>query len=70
MSDKRQWDAGASYAGLAVQMGVIIAIGAYGGVRLDRWLNLSPLFTVVCSLAAIALAMYVMIHKLTHNKEK
>ncbi len=70
MSDKRQWDAGASYAGLAFQMGVIIAIGAYGGVRLDSWLNLSPLFTIVCSLAAIALAMYVMIHKLTQNKEK
>ncbi len=51
-------------------MGVIIAIGAYGGVRLDSWLNLSPLFTIVCSLAAIALAMYVMIHKLTQNKEK
>ena len=47
MSDKRQWDAGASYAGLAVQMGVIIAIGAYGGVRLDRWLDLSPLFVIV-----------------------
>ena len=70
MSDKRQWDAGASNAGLAVQMGVIIAIGAYGGVRLDRWLDLSPLFVIVCSLASIALAMYVMIHKLTQNKEK
>ena len=51
-------------------MGVIIAIGAYGGVRLDRWLNLSPLFVIVCSLASIALAMYVMIYKLTHKKEK
>ncbi len=51
-------------------MGVIIAIGAYGGVRLDRWLDLSPLFVIVCSLASIALAMYVMIHKLTQNKEK
>ncbi len=70
MSGNRQWDAGASYAGLAVQMGVIIAIGAYGGVRLDRWLNLSPLFVIVCSLASIALAMYVMIHKLTHKKEE
>lgn len=70
MSDNRQWDAGASYAGLAVQMGVIIAIGAYGGVRLDRWLDLSPLFVIVCSLVSIALAMYVMIHKLTHKKDK
>ena len=70
MSDKGQWDAGASYAGLAVQMGVIIAIGAYGGVRLDRWLNLSPLFTIVCALLSIALAMYVMVFKLTKKKEE
>ena len=70
MGDERQWSAGASYAGLAFQMGAIIAMGAYGGVRLDRWLNLSPLFAIVCSMLSIALAMYVMIHKLTHKKEK
>jgi len=70
MADKRQWSSGASYSGMAFQMGIIIAGGTYGGVKLDEWLNLSPLFTIVCALAAIALAMYVMINKLSQNKKK
>lgn len=70
MAEKRQWSAGASYSGMAFQMGVIIAGGTYGGIKLDEWLNLSPLFTIVCALASIALAMYVMINKLTRINQK
>ncbi len=51
-------------------MGIIIAGGTYGGIKLDDWLNLSPLFTIVCALASIALAMYVMINKLTRINQK
>ena len=70
MAEKRQWSAGASYSGMAFQMGVIIAGGTYGGIKLDEWLNLSPLFTIVFALASIALAMYVMINKLTRINQK
>lgn len=70
MQNRRQWDAGATYSGMAFQMGAIIALGTYGGVKLDQWLNLSPLFTIICAMGSIALAMYVMIHKLTQNKNK
>lgn len=70
MRNRRQWDAGATYSGMAFQMGAIIALGTYGGVKLDRWLNLSPLFTIICAMASIALAMYVMIYQLTQNKDK
>lgn len=70
MAGQRQWSAGASYSGMAFQMGVIIAGGTYGGIKLDEWLNLSPLFTIVCALASIALAMYVMINKLTQINQK
>lgn len=70
MAGKKQWSAGASYSGMAFQMGVIIAGGTYGGIKLDEWLSLSPLFTVVCALASIALAMYVMINKLTRINQK
>ena len=70
MAEKRQWSAGASYSGMAFQMGVIIAGGTYGGIKLDEWLSLSPLFTIVCALASIALAMYVMINKLTRINQK
>ena len=70
MAGQRQWSAGASYSGMAFQMGVIIAGGTYCGIKLDEWLNLSPLFTIVCALASIALAMYVMINKLTQINQK
>ena len=70
MAGQRQWSAGASYSGMAFQMGVIIAGGTYGGIKLDEWLNLSPLFTIVCALASIALAVYVMINKLTQINQK
>lgn len=70
MAGKKQWSAGASYSGMAFQMGIIIAGGTYGGIKLDEWLSLSPLFTIVCALASIALAMYVMINKLTRINQK
>lgn len=70
MAAGRQWSSGASYSGMAFQMGIIIAGGTYGGVKLDEWLGLSPLFTIVCALASIALAMYVMISKLAKINKK
>lgn len=70
MAGKKQWSAGASYSGMAFQMGIIIAGGTYGGIKLDEWLSLSPLFTIVCALASIALAMYLMINKLTRINQK
>ena len=70
MAEKKQWSAGASYSGMAFQMGIIIAGGTYGGIKLDEWLSLSPLFTIICALASIALAMYVMINKLTRINQK
>lgn len=70
MGEKPKWSAGATYSGMAFQMGIIIALGTWGGLKLDEKLHLSPLFTIVCALLAIALAMYVMITKLTKNKKE
>lgn len=58
----------AFYSNLAVEMGVLIAIGVFGGVKLDQWLNVSPLFTLICSLGAVAIAMYLMIKGVTPPK--
>ena len=69
MKEKKNWSNGASYSGMAFQMGIIIAGGTYGGVKLDDWLNLSPVFVIICALASIALAMYVMIHNLSQKKK-
>jgi len=50
------------YSGLAIQMGLIIAIGMYGGVQLDKltaWRF--PLFTLILSLGSVAMAIYIAI---------
>ena len=47
MDDQRKWNAGAAYSGMAIQMGAIIALGTFGGVKLDQWLDLSPVFTII-----------------------
>ena len=41
------------YSGLAFQMMITIGLGVWGGIKLDQWLGLRPLFTVVLSLLAV-----------------
>ncbi len=43
----------ARYSGLAFQMMITIGLGVWGGIKLDEWLNLRPLFTVSLSLLAV-----------------
>lgn len=53
------WSGVARYSGLAFQMGVVIALFAWGGYELDRWMEMSfPLFLSVGLLLGIALGMY------------
>jgi len=56
------------YSGMAFQMAVIILLGMFGGYKLDRWLNLSPLFTVVLSLSSVIIAIYVVTKDLLKKK--
>ncbi len=50
------------YSGMAIQMGVIISIGAYLGQELDRRLGTEkPYLTVVLSLLAIFVALYLIL---------
>ena len=51
----------ARYSGLAFEMLFIIAAGVWGGIKLDERLHTKPLFAIICSLAGIALAFYVVI---------
>lgn len=60
----------AVYSNLAFEMGAIIALGVFGGIKLDKILNLSPLFTVLCSLASIAIALFLIIRSLTKPQTK
>ena len=56
------------YSGLAFQMGITIALGAYGGVKLDKYLNSSPWMTLTGTLGALALSIYFVIKKVLPKK--
>jgi F0F1-type ATP synthase assembly protein I len=49
----------ARYSGMAIQMLVIILLGVFAGVGLDRWLNTRPFLTVILSVVSVALSIYI-----------
>ena len=51
------------FSGVAMQMGVIIGLGAYAGSRLDLWLEKENLFTVILSLLAVFGSLYHVINE-------
>lgn len=62
----------AKYTGIAFEMAAIIALGVWGGISLDKRTSLKfPLFTVICSLAGVAIALYIAVKDfLFINKKK
>jgi 4-hydroxybenzoate polyprenyltransferase len=56
---KKPLDNYARYSSIAFQMLVIIGLGIWGGVQLDKWVPMRfPLFTVVMSLISVSFAIY------------
>lgn len=52
------------FSGIAVQMGAIIGLGAWGGSSLDKKFNFDkPIFTIVLSLLGVAIALYIVIRE-------
>lgn len=49
----------AKYSGMAFQMGAIVVLGVLGGEKLDQWLHTDRIFTLICSLIAVFLAIYI-----------
>lgn len=60
----------ARYSNMAFQMLLIIIIGVFGGIKLDEKLNSKPIFTLVCSLAGLAVAFYVVIKDVLRSTPK
>lgn len=57
------------YVNLAIQMLVIIALGVWGGISLDKHLDLAtPVFTILLSLSAVVIAIYLVIKSLLGSK--
>lgn len=54
-----------TYSGLAIQMGALIALGAYGGKWLDAEYSLSkPWFTLLGTLSGMALGLYLVLRQI------
>ncbi|MDR0206588.1 MAG: AtpZ/AtpI family protein [Bacteroidales bacterium] len=61
---------GTHYLGYAFQMGILIFLGAYGGLKLDKKTGNHNIFVILFSLIAIALSMYYIISKEIPKKPK
>lgn len=49
------------YSNMAFQMVIIIALGVFGGIKLDQWLDSKPWFTLICTIAGVGTALYIAI---------
>ena len=59
------------FSGIAIQMGVIIGVSAWGGKKLDEHFNLNkPYLTIVCSLTGVAVALYLVIREVIKMGKK
>jgi hypothetical protein len=71
---KEQLNSYARFSGIGFQMLVIIALGVWGGTKLDDiYPNRYQTFTIICSLASIAVALYFVIaqvSKFSKSKDK
>lgn len=57
------------YSGMAMQMGLIIALFSFGGYYLDLQLKTTPIFILIGSLGGVGLALYLFIKQaLNDNK--
>ena len=53
-----------SLSGIAIQMGVIIYLGAWGGKKLDEvYSEGGNTYTVILTLLAVAIAMYLVVRQ-------
>ena len=59
----------ARFSSLGFQMLAVILLSVLGGLKLDRWLELRfPVFTVVGSLAGVAMSIYFAVKDLLRKK--
>ena len=60
--EKKKLNAYAKYSSISIQMALIIVIGAFGGKKLDAFLNLSfPIFALSMSVVSVFIAVFIAI---------
>ncbi|HNS17732.1 MAG TPA: AtpZ/AtpI family protein [Bacteroidales bacterium] len=59
LSKKKSFDNFIRYSSISSQMLVIILVGIFGGVQLDKLIKTDfPVFTVILSVVSVSLAIY------------
>lgn len=59
------------FSGMAIQMGLTIALGAWGGSELDKKFKApSHLFTIILSLLAIGISLYLIIRDVINMQKE
>jgi F0F1-type ATP synthase assembly protein I len=70
MPDQKQPNPFIKFSNLAIQMGLIIGLGAWGGHKLDQHYKTSkPVWTIVLSLLGIAAGLYVVLKDFIKRKD-
>ena len=69
LSRKKSFDNFIKYSSISSQMLVIILVGVYGGIKLDKLVRIGfPVFTVILSVGSVALAIYYAIKDFIKSK--
>jgi F0F1-type ATP synthase assembly protein I len=66
--NKRALSNYARYSSMALQMLVIIILGMFAGYKLDQWLHIKPILTIILSLSSVILAIYIVTRDLLKKK--
>lgn len=56
-ADNSKPNAWLRYAGLGTQMMVLLGLGVWAGLKLDAWLHLRALFTILLPVLALVIAL-------------
>jgi F0F1-type ATP synthase assembly protein I len=57
------------FANVGIQMGLIIGLASWGGVKLDeKYQNKTPVFTIVLSLLGIGVGLYLVLKEFINPK--
>ncbi|HEX5002129.1 MAG TPA: AtpZ/AtpI family protein [Bacteroidia bacterium] len=69
-SKKKQLNDYARYSAVGFQMAAIIFLFTWGGNKIDGWLEFKiPVFTLVLSLSAVTISIYLLIKETSGKKE-
>jgi F0F1-type ATP synthase assembly protein I len=58
MKDSSRFRQAIHYSSAGIELSLIVAIFLYAGYRLDKWLGLLPLFTIVFAFTGMGLGFY------------